>query len=120
MQVEKVSFEWSYNRFSSTNSKVRTTLQNSFIHSGSERVNLYDRLFNSGDRRDFGIVGNTQRLNNITYLDCKTVGVFLPFKEKTLSSSLLSWFALSSPAKPRFDRLKRELLEVCKIIVKCH
>ena len=74
----KVSFKWSYHRFSSTDSKVRTTLQNSFIHSGTERVNLYDRLFNSGDRRDFDIVGNTQRLN---YVDCKTVG-FFAVKEK--------------------------------------
>ena len=34
----QVSFEWSPHRISSTDSKVRATLQNSIIHSGSERV----------------------------------------------------------------------------------
>ena len=34
----EVSFEWSLHRVSSTDSKVRATLQNSIIHSGSERV----------------------------------------------------------------------------------
>ena len=34
----EVSFEWSHHRVSSTDSKVRATLQNSIIHSGSERV----------------------------------------------------------------------------------
>ena len=64
----KVSFEWSHHRFSSTDSKVRTPLHNSFIHSGSERVNLYDRPFNSEDRRDFDIVGSIQRLSYVTRL----------------------------------------------------
>ena len=39
--VEEVLFEWSYHIFLSTDSKVRTTLQDSIIHSGSERVNTY-------------------------------------------------------------------------------
>ena len=34
----ELSFEWSYHRISSTDSKVRVTLQNSIKHSGSERV----------------------------------------------------------------------------------
>ena len=34
----QVSFEWSPHRISSTDSKVRATLQNSIIHSGSERI----------------------------------------------------------------------------------
>ena len=34
----EVSFEWSHHRISSTDSKVRVTLQNSIKHSGSERV----------------------------------------------------------------------------------
>ena len=34
----EVSFEWSLHRISSTDSKVRTTLLNSIIHSGIERV----------------------------------------------------------------------------------
>ena len=33
-----VSFEWSHHRILSTESKVTATLQNSIIHSGSERV----------------------------------------------------------------------------------
>ena len=33
---------------------------------------------------------------------------------------LFDWFALSSSAKSRFDRLKRELLEVYNIILKFH
>ena len=42
----KVSFKWSHHRFSSTDSKVRTTLQNSFFHPGSERVNtVWNRSF---------------------------------------------------------------------------
>ena len=73
----------------------------------SERVNLYDRLFNSGDRRDFDIVGNTQRLHYVPRLQNSRA---------FCSSSLFDWFALSSFAKPRFDRLKRELLEVYNII----
>ena len=35
----ELSFEWSHHRISSTDSKVRVTLQNSIKHSGSERVN---------------------------------------------------------------------------------
>ena len=34
----ELSFEWSHHRISSTDSKVRVTLQNSIKHSGSERV----------------------------------------------------------------------------------
>ena len=34
----ELSFEWSHHRISSTDSKVKVTLQNSIIHSGSERV----------------------------------------------------------------------------------
>ena len=36
----ELSFEWSHHRIMSADSKVRTTLQNSFKHSGSERVKL--------------------------------------------------------------------------------
>ena len=39
--AEEVSFEWSYHRLKSTDSKVRTILQDSIIHSGSEGVNTY-------------------------------------------------------------------------------
>ena len=35
----ELSFEWSHHRISSTDSKVRVTLQNSIKHSGSEGVN---------------------------------------------------------------------------------
>ena len=35
----ELSFEWSHHRISSTDSKVRVTLQNCIKHSGSERVN---------------------------------------------------------------------------------
>ena len=35
---KELSFEWSHHRISSTDSKVRVTLQNSIKHSGSERV----------------------------------------------------------------------------------
>ena len=37
--AEKVLFEWSHHRISSTDSKVRTTLHVSMIDSGSERIN---------------------------------------------------------------------------------
>ena len=37
-------FEWSHHRISSTDSKVRVTLQNSIKHSGSERVKLRTTL----------------------------------------------------------------------------
>ena len=37
----ELSFEWSHHRISSTDSKVRVTLQNSIKHSGSERVESY-------------------------------------------------------------------------------
>ena len=37
--AEEVSFEWSHHRILSTDSKVRTTLRDSNIHSASERVN---------------------------------------------------------------------------------
>ena len=46
----ELSFEWSHHRISSTNSKVRVTLQNSIKHSGSERVNL--KLLSITDRKD--------------------------------------------------------------------
>ena len=36
----ELSFEWSHRRISSTDSKVRVTLQNSIKHSGSERVKI--------------------------------------------------------------------------------
>ena len=36
----ELSFEWSHHRNSSTDSKVRDTLQNSIKYSGSEGVNL--------------------------------------------------------------------------------
>ena len=36
----ELSFEWSHHRIMSADSKVRTTLQNSIKHSGSERVKL--------------------------------------------------------------------------------
>ena len=36
----EVSFEWSHHRISSTDSKVRVTLQTSIKYSGSERVKL--------------------------------------------------------------------------------
>ena len=35
-----ISFEWSHHRISSTDSKVSTTLKDSNIRSGSERVNV--------------------------------------------------------------------------------
>ena len=38
------SFEWSHHRISSTDSKVRVTLQNSIKHSGSERVKTKSTL----------------------------------------------------------------------------
>ena len=38
----ELSFEWSYHRISSIDSKVRVTLQNSIKHSGSERVKPVD------------------------------------------------------------------------------
>ena len=38
----ELSFEWSHHRISSTDSKVRVTLQNSIKHSGSERVNFLE------------------------------------------------------------------------------
>ena len=34
----ELSFEWSHHRISSTDSKVRVTLQNPIKHSGSEKV----------------------------------------------------------------------------------
>ena len=46
----------------------------------------------SEDRRDFDIVGNTQRLN---YVDCKTVG-FFAVKEKPFCSSPLGWLCQAS------------------------
>ena len=36
----ELSFEWSHHRISSSDSKVRVTLQTSIKHSGTERVNL--------------------------------------------------------------------------------
>ena len=39
--AEEVSFERSHHRISSTDSKVRTTLDVSIIYSGSERVNVF-------------------------------------------------------------------------------
>ena len=36
--VEEVSFEWSHYRISSTDSKVRSTLHDSIIDSGIEKV----------------------------------------------------------------------------------
>ena len=41
----ELSFEWSHHRISSTDSKVRVTLQNSIKHSGSERVKGISSLF---------------------------------------------------------------------------
>ena len=41
----ELSFEWSHHRISSTDSKVRVTLQNSIKHSGNERVHFI--LFNA-------------------------------------------------------------------------
>ena len=38
--AEEVLFEWSHDRISSADSKVRTTVQVSIIDSGSERVKL--------------------------------------------------------------------------------
>ena len=40
----ELSFEWSHHRISSTDSKVRVTLQNSIKHSGSERVKTKSTL----------------------------------------------------------------------------
>ena len=37
----ELSFEWSHHRISSTDSKVRVTLQNSIKHPASERVESY-------------------------------------------------------------------------------
>ena len=36
----EVSFEWSHRRISTTDSKVRTSLRDSFFYPGSERVNF--------------------------------------------------------------------------------
>ena len=41
----EVSFEWSLHRVSSTHSKVRATLQNSIIHSGSEKAKQHCRQY---------------------------------------------------------------------------
>ena len=41
----ELSFEWSHHRISSTDSKVRVTLQNSIKHSGSERVKGGTRVY---------------------------------------------------------------------------
>ena len=113
----KVSFKWSYHRFSSTDSKVRTTLQNSFIPALAVKGLISDRPFNIGDRRDFDIVENTERLNQLPRL--QNSRVFCSQGKASLQFSL-GWFALWSSAKPRFDRLKRELLEVYNIILKFH
>ena len=42
--AEEVSFEWSHNRISSTDSKVRTTLHVSTIDFGSEKVNFFKKM----------------------------------------------------------------------------
>ena len=76
---------------------------------------ISDRPFNIGDRRDFDIVENTERLNQLPRL--QNSRVFCSQGKASLQFSL-GWFALSSSAKPRFDRLKRELLEVYNIILK--
>ena len=43
----ELSFEWSHHRISSTDSKVRVTLQNSIKHSGGERVKM-KKIQNNG------------------------------------------------------------------------
>ena len=51
--AKEVSFEWSHHRISSTDSKVRTTLHVSIIHSESERLNFTvwkNRMLQSGDK----------------------------------------------------------------------
>ena len=78
---------------------------------------ISDRPFNIGDRCDFDIVENTERLNQLPRL--QNSRVFCSQGKASLQFSL-GWFALSSSAKPRFDRLKRELLEVYNIILKFH
>ena len=47
----ELSFEWSHHRISSTDSKVRVTLQNSIKHSGNERVHFI--LFNAFLQKPF-------------------------------------------------------------------
>ena len=51
-----LSFEWSHRKISSTDLKVRVTLQNSIKHSGSERVRVLHCLlsFSSFGGSDLG------------------------------------------------------------------
>ena len=56
----EVSFEWLLHRTLSTDSKVRTTLQNSIIHSGSERVT--ENILNSPLALSCILVAMCQRL----------------------------------------------------------
>ena len=62
-----LSFEWSHQRISSTDSKVRVTSQNSIKHSGSERVNTPQ------EKRGVSNPTTPQRATRTTSLTLKAV-----------------------------------------------
>ena len=45
LDSKEVSFEWSHRRISFTDSKVRATLQNSFIHSAGESIRVKTKRY---------------------------------------------------------------------------
>ena len=73
-----LSFEWSHQRISSTDSKVRVTSQNSIKHSGSERVNTPQ------EKRGVNNPTTPQRATRTTSLTLKAVG-----KRETSACSVL-------------------------------
>ena len=62
----EVSFEWSHHRISSTDSKVRVTLQTSIKYSGSERVKLIIRHYHAPKQKKITFKPRI-KLNHNTY-----------------------------------------------------
>ena len=107
----KVSFEWSHFKISSTDSKVRTTLQTLLFTRAVK--GLIFMIVPSAARIVATSISSEIPRGSITQT-AKQLG-FLQSRKSLFAVPLLA-----GSAKPRFDRLKRELLQVYNIIVKCH
>ena len=108
----KVSFEWSHFKISSPDSKKLEPPYKTLLFTGAVKGLIF-MIVPSAARIVATSISSEIPRGSITKT-AKQLG-FLQSRKSPFAVPLLA-----GSAKPRFDRLKRELLQVYNIIVKCH
>ena len=87
----EVSFEWSHHGILSTDSKTRTTLRDSNIHSGSERVNIGISLEASLQGSSSILIRMVFTWRTLAFTAAKTESSWISLLNANLSSYKNNW-----------------------------